>query len=353
MEKTAVDKYIVLAAVGDLILADQFFYLGIGIGSQIKKGKDPFCYVKNLLRKADIVVGNLECVLSNSSISPWLRRDIMRGNPDWAHILKDAGFTHLSVANNHAFQHGYKAFEEMVDALLKVSIFPVGVRGARAVEMEIGGLKIGISAFSLRPEQYFPRWITPYAVISERELLEYCEDFATKYDIPILSVHWGDEYASLPSIHQREIAISLFEKGVKLIIGHHPHVLQPIELKGNSLVAYSLGNFVSSMCQKRARKSVILLAKIGEKGIEQAEYIPVEIRGWGFPVLIQSKTEKIINTKIYVLPEAEYVDEVRRSQIEFKSELLLWFLKNFWRYPFLSMLKIAINVLRRKAGDRW
>ena len=82
----------------------------------------------------------------------------------------------------------------------------------------------------------------------------------TKADVVIVSMHWGSEYVFTPGAQQKEIAGHLASLGVNLVVGHHPHVVQPVQMVKDTLVIYSLGNFISS--QKELFKLIGLMVSL-------------------------------------------------------------------------------------------
>ena len=121
---------IILTAVGDISLGDSPKSLGFGVKSKIKSKSADFIFenIKNQL-KGDIVFGNLETVLSEKGLKLYdFYSEQLRGAPEYASALSNAGFTLLSVANNHAMQHGAEAFWESVDSLKSNNISVAGVK---------------------------------------------------------------------------------------------------------------------------------------------------------------------------------------------------------------------------------
>jgi poly-gamma-glutamate synthesis protein (capsule biosynthesis protein) len=100
-------------------------------------------------------------------------------------------------------------------------------------------------------------------------------------DVVVVSVHWGAEFDPVPTDRQRELASAAVEAGADLVVGHHPHVLQPIEVTTKptgrtALVAYSLGNFLFDQHTRGAEKSVILLCEFSSAGLQSASAVPAK-----------------------------------------------------------------------------
>jgi poly-gamma-glutamate synthesis protein (capsule biosynthesis protein) len=347
-------------AVGDIMLGDHPHFMGIGIGSRLRKGKliDPFEHVKPILRKSDIVLGNLETVLSEKTNRFGLNRMDMRGEPSWAKLLSEAGFNVISVANNHAMQHGIDAWYESADNLRNVGISVLGTKKEPIIILELKGIRIGILGFSLRPPQY-GHLSPPYCLSSAEEVQEMVNQAKKTTDIVILSLHWGDEYSSRPSLEQIQIGESLIQSGASLIIGHHPHVLQGIEQKGNGIIAYSLGNFVSDMVARRSRETAILSLYLSKKGNEEFKLIPVRIGKDSCPHLLEAEEDESwkalieqynaslsLSKKAEIQPE--YQKEIKRSIKEFRHEFLKWLIHNWQRYPISTLFWIISGFIMRK-----
>ena len=163
----------------------------------------PFEHVAPVLRDGHIIFGNLACVLSNNNfVKGRLSSLQLRGSPDSANGLKQAGFNVVSVTNNHSMDHGIEAFEETIETLRVRNIMPVGL-------IDSSGNCI------------------PHVVQRAGVFL-----------------HWGNEYIQRPSPEQVRLAHTLIDNGADIISGHHPHCLQGIENYKSRLIVYSLGNFV-------------------------------------------------------------------------------------------------------------
>ncbi len=200
------------------------------------------------LTDGDIVFGNLEGPASDKG------RDLdnlwsFRMPPVVISVLKEAGFNVLSLANNHAGDWGREAFHDTVVRLETEDILPVGIfandQEAEPVIQEIKGTTFGWFGFT----DLGPEWLSegdgPIIGWAGRDdLFEVIREAAEKVDVLIVSFHFGDEYQTLPNARQRYLAEMAIESGAKIIIGHHPHVIQPTEYYKDGLVAYSLGNFI-------------------------------------------------------------------------------------------------------------
>lgn len=234
-----------IVAVGDLMLGDSSHFLGRGVGTHVRRhGADyPLLHIREHLDEADLFVGNLESPLSDSlGVNSWGR--VYRGAGVSARSLRLGRRTFLSLANNHILEHGPALLAETRDLLSAAGIDHAGLATDGGLAQAETTLWLGDrSAQALAVS--LVRDITHRRVDSgeiEKWLVDRLR--AGSADFRMVSLHWGDEYMHAPSPEQRRLAKKLADAGAHLVVGHHPHVLQPVERMGDTVVAYSLGNFL-------------------------------------------------------------------------------------------------------------
>ena len=208
----------------------------------------------------DFLAGNLETVFAGT-VSETGKKLKYSGYPMFntpdslADVLKDLGFDLLTLANNHIFDKGSAGAKRTAEVLDSADLTWTGlgfgeIPSNDAVILENGGIKAAFINHSYG-SNLFPKSNDVHLnLINEKDLtasLERAKSFSP--DIIIACFHWGNEYHLKPNIHQKKAADIAFNNGADLIIGTHPHVLQPVEVKNLSgdfkAVAWSLGNFVS------------------------------------------------------------------------------------------------------------
>ena len=230
--ETTETREIILAFVGDVMLdrAVEQKILSKGGGDF----KFPFLLIAKDLERYDFLFGNLEGPISDEGVNVGSKYSF-RMDPKAVYGLKFAGFDALSVANNHSADFGKRAFDETLELLTSVDIIPVGdVSDPKFLNVK--GLKIAIVAFSDFPG---------FGLRAEDEIIKDNISLARKSaDIVVASFHFGEEYQKLPSSRQRKIVELAVDYGADLIVGHHPHVPQPLEKYKDAYIAYSLGNFI-------------------------------------------------------------------------------------------------------------
>lgn len=234
-----------LIAVGDVCLAQ-------GVETEMDRhGRGfPFAAMKKTLRTADISFGNLECCLASHG-QPVPKQYNFRGRPRGALALSEAGFTVVSLANNHSLDYGKVALAETVDNLEKQHVTPVGagrtLADARSLRIiTIRGVKVGFLAYlGLFPAVVPLREGEPGVAMADPVVIKReVEAARKKVDFLIVSVHAGKEYTFVHTARQAEIAHTAIDAGADLVIGHHPHVVQDVETYKGKQIFYSLGNFV-------------------------------------------------------------------------------------------------------------
>lgn len=341
-----------LKAVGDIMLGDHPVCFGHGVRSKIRAHgfnyifRDVFSYLSN----SDILFGNLEVVLSDTGYDlNNIANAELRGELWYAKGLASVGFTVMSVANNHAMQHGRYAFDDTVNVLRQNDIFPLGLdcKGkTNCFILNKSNIEIAMLAYSLRPERFCSD-ITPYTIGKREDILRDVSEYKRDSRIVVVSLHWGEEYLNYPSIKQIDFAHGIIDAGANLILGHHPHVLQGIEHYKNGYIAYSLGNFIFDKWQTNPRETMILDCTINEKGIKSVEHIPVFINRNYQPQIISGmladrlklKMDRYtnhINNMVWDDTEnkmEEYRRSAERAYQKFRIASYLYFIRNFYKYP--------------------
>ena len=212
--------------------------------------------VEPLIHGADIAFANLETPVAPRSGEPG-RPFRFNAPAELPAALRASGFTVLSTANNHAYDQGSAGVVETLERLRAEQLVPVGTGATRAEAEQaqvvtVKGLRVAFLGFTdlyninLNDKAGGP-WVRGLDPTAAADAVRAARAAA---DVVVVSVHWGAEYRHDPLPRQREVAGRLCEAGADLILGTHPHVLQPVEMvvrgPNRTLVAYSLGNFVSN-----------------------------------------------------------------------------------------------------------
>lgn len=267
-------------------------------------------FAKPWIEQADYAVVNLETTFA--------------GGPDYSGFpafntpdalgdaLKDAGFDLVSTANNHCLDRGYDGMVRTLDVLDNLGLAHVGTyRSAveRAAQngvhvADVGGIKIvflsytyGTNGIPLSKSHPDTVNLLHTDYMSEAQVLDtarIADDLAAAEalspDLIAVIVHWGVEYQTTQNEHQEEIADFLFDHGADVILGSHPHVLQPMETRTltdrdgtthTGFVCWSLGNFISSQNDEYTDTTVVLNLELtknpntGATDVTKVGYVPL------------------------------------------------------------------------------
>jgi poly-gamma-glutamate capsule biosynthesis protein CapA/YwtB (metallophosphatase superfamily) len=208
--------------------------------------------IADILSRADVVVGNLECALTKAPTGGAPGKCKLHGDIGWARMLKRAGMDVLSLANNHLMDYGKEGLLSTIEALRNAGLRHVGA-GANRHEacapllLEVAGRRVAFlarSAVVVSSPSYAGENVPGVASLEPDDTVAAIRASRSQADIVVVLIHWGIEEYSYPSPTQRELARRLVDAGADVILGHHPHVLQGIEHCGSGVVAYSLGNFL-------------------------------------------------------------------------------------------------------------
>lgn len=239
----------------------QIFFLGDialngGYELLVREGREQSlaAAIERLLEGSDLTIGNLEGPLTNckSDSPPW--RFCLHGNPGYAGVLASAGIGAVSLANNHAMDHGPEGLRETQEVLDAAGIkyFGAGLSLAEArklLQLTVRGVRVGILAYCDVPTRS-PLYAGPDRPgVAPTQRVPLFDDIARakqNCDVLIVCMHWGQENVDEPAPKHRRLAREMIAAGVTLVVGHHPHVLQGTERVAAGAVAYSLGNFTFS-----------------------------------------------------------------------------------------------------------
>ncbi|MFW5868930.1 MAG: CapA family protein [Armatimonadota bacterium] len=242
-----------MVAVGDVMLDRGVWRLiqANGFQSILKK-------VREDLRSADITFANLECPLATSG--PHAPSDcIFRADPRAVDVLLDGGVDVVTLANNHTLDAGVAGLMSTLDHLDRAGIAYCGAAREREAAwepclFEVNDVTLGFVGCTDLSFQH-GSWAkvddaTTKFAERVRSAKEQCE-------LLVVTLHWGNEYQSVPTERQRTVAHAAVEAGADLVIGHHPHTLQGIGSHHGSPILYSVGNFVFDQREGERMESAI------------------------------------------------------------------------------------------------
>lgn len=270
-----------LVAVGDIMMH----------GAQIKSGYNPtiktynydnfFTEVKGILSSGDWIIGNLETTLSGPETG-YTGYPLFNAPDPLADAIKKAGFNIISTTNNHSLDRGEKGVLKTLENVKKRGLIPIGTatsakEAAKITIVEKNNISMAILGYSYgtngipipKGKNYLVSLINPQKITQD-----ITKARQAGVDLVTVILHFGLEYQRQPSAEQKALVKQLVNAGADIILGSHPHVVQPyqiIEKTGKSekpkkaVVIYSMGNFISNQREKYRDLGVIFKVKVLKK----------------------------------------------------------------------------------------
>lgn len=248
-----------------------------------------FTYIAPEVTSADYAVCNLEVPLGGGP--SYTGYPCFSAPDSYAQALKDAGFDLFLTANNHCLDRRDRAARRTLTALDSLGVDHIGTFHDAAEREKlvpfiknINGFKIGFLNYTYGTNGIEPNDGVEVALIErDRMTHEIRKTREAGAEIVVVTIHWGVEYVLLQNKNQENIANFLVDQGVDLIIGGHPHVIQPMKVVRNEkegkdvLLVYSLGNFISNMKTADTRGGALVRAIIerdadGKAYFKEANY---------------------------------------------------------------------------------
>jgi hypothetical protein len=307
--------------------------------------------VRNTLQSYDYVVANLESVLSQArgGEEDTLNLVLNRGSPKAATAIKRGGIHLLTLANNHIFDYGERGLDNTIAALDAVGLAHCGTRRKSVHVQEQNGRSYAFLSWSLVPDRVEARDFynvtdTLGPIIAElRETRPHADKI-------ILALHAGNEFVGQPSQAFQRQCHELIDAGADVILGNHPHVLQPIDRYKHGLIAYSLGNFVFCSWSLPCRTGMVLGASVDDAQwigcsffeIDRRTYAPILI---GDEARIRALAQHVSSPR--PLSSEAYLREVRKLRLEYRRSTLAHVLKNLYRTKWRSDLA-SLAITRSK-----
>ena len=273
----------VLLATGDVIPARSVNVQTVGEKGFIW----PFAKTVDILKNADITFANLETPLLSSCIAT-TEGMAFCGSPGNVAGLTFAGIDIVSLANNHAYNYGKEGIMETKRLLEQNSIAVTGVDGP--LVQNVRGIMFAFLGYN---DITTPQ---PGVANTDEERIQREIASAKKLaDIVIVTYHWGVEYQAQPDERQKYLGHFTIDAGADLVIGNHPHWIQPIEFYKGKLITYAHGNFVfDQMWSEETKKGVIGRYIFYDKELIDVEYLPVYIENFGQPSFLEGEEKRVI-----------------------------------------------------------
>lgn len=312
--------------------------------------------VKGVLASCDYVVANLETPLTTQKRPIGGKSAYLKGRPEDVELLKALNITHVTLANNHAYDYGKQGLLDTISVLEEngVEWYGVNDKTGSISDSDNSLALMGYCCYSTNGMGLDEK--PPY--INELDPKRVEKDISEalfKEMFPVVSFHWGQEHVHYPNYDHVELSRRLCENKAILIHGHHPHVIQGIEEYGASLVAYSLGNFCfDDVYTKKSRfpliklsqanqESFVLIANFKNNKVESYGIVPFSFYEGQYKIDDSIAEELREYSDFLETPEDEYIRKRSSDLQKYLNDRkqmrdLSWYLKrlNFESFRIIS-----------------
>jgi poly-gamma-glutamate capsule biosynthesis protein CapA/YwtB (metallophosphatase superfamily) len=239
--------------------------------------------IAGLFSSADIAFVNLESPFSDRG-RPVEEGMVFKAEPEMIESLRVAGIDVVSTANNHARDRGNYGIEYTLDLLAKAGIAAVGTgvtaeAAHQGTVLDRNGVRFGFLAYTFdQSNGNYPDSDDRIAMLDADRMAADVKDMLARAEVVTVSMHAGWEYSRKPNPWQEKFARAAIDAGASIVVGHHPHVTQPVESHANGLIFYSLGNLVFDQFQRKEtqRGAIADVRFIGNRIVSYG-MIPIQI----------------------------------------------------------------------------
>lgn len=245
-----------------------------------------FSYTLPYLQESDYTTGNFESpIVIKDGYNQADKFIHLSAKPEAAKAIKKVGFDSVNLANNHLKDYGKQGLIDTLHTFAKNKVETVGAgrdsKEASKISYEtVKGIKIATLGISdILPKEFSTKKDRSGILPADPDLFfPLVAKAKQNSDLVIVHIHWGVEYDSGYHPRQKDIGHALVDAGADLVVGHHPHVLEPVEVYKNGVIFYSLGNFIFDQGWSRTRESVLVQYKLLQDGQARIELNPMFIR---------------------------------------------------------------------------
>ena len=285
-----------LAAIGDVMCHNTQYKDAYNSSTDSYDFSYVFEDIQTYIQSADISIGSLETTFAGKDRG-YSNYPTFNSPEQLAYDLSEMGLDVLSTAGNHALDKGFSGLSNTLDVLDDANISHSGTYRSQedrdsALIKDVKGVKVAILSYTYGTNGIPVPSDKEFCVnLIDKDLIKKDIENAKSQnaDVIISCMHWGIEYQTTPNDEQEDLANFLFENGVDIILGNHPHVLQPMEKRSVTLadgtvkdcfVVYALGNFICDQNSENTRNSIILNLDItknpdGKISIDKVDYVPI------------------------------------------------------------------------------
>ncbi|NEU30207.1 CapA family protein [bacterium LRH843] len=244
-----------------------------------------FRHVEPFFKESDYITGNFEHPVVLGDYEGLDKFIHLKTDAESVHTLERMNFTNVSLANNHTLDYGPQGLEDTIRTFEKSSVDFVGagrnLEDAKYISYEeVNGVTIATLGFS-------DSYVKGFRALDDRGgilvadpnlYMPLVHEANQQADLVIVHLHAGQEYDGAPSPRQVDMNKAIADAGADIIIGHHPHVLMPVDVYNDTLIMYSLGNFIFDQGWSRTRDSVLAQYQLEADGTGKLILNPMRIR---------------------------------------------------------------------------
>jgi poly-gamma-glutamate synthesis protein (capsule biosynthesis protein) len=285
------EETITITATGDILMHNTV--IASGKQGDTYNYNHLFAPIKHLIEEGDYSSINLESAIAGPTTG-YTGYPVFNSPDDIANALKNSGFDLVVTASNHTLDRGYHGALRTLDVLRQAGLDTTGTfktpeEKSNFLIKDIRGVKVGYLAYSYdtngiplpKDKPYF------YNLLDRDKIISDISALRPNVDLLVLVLHWGVEYSPYPTEQQRKLAAEFFQKGADVILGSHPHVIQPMEtmqINGkDKFVIYSMGNSMGNQNGVERNSGVIIKLQFtknlsqGETRLSGVEFTPTYI----------------------------------------------------------------------------
>ncbi len=265
-QETTTRETITILATGDILMHNTVIASGQELDGY---NFDPlFASIKHITSDADYSIINLESALAGPDTG-YTGYPTFNSPDSLAKTIKDAGFDLVTTANNHILDRGYKGAMRTMDVLRQAGLDTTGTYKSQAEKdqfliKDIRGVKVGFLCYGYdtngiplpQDKPYF------YNLLDKDKIMADISTLRPQVDVLVLLLHWGVEYSPYPADQQVKLANQFFAQGADVILGGHPHVIEPAKIVNiggkKKFVIYSMGNSIGHQIGVERNSGVIV-----------------------------------------------------------------------------------------------
>ncbi|MDG4846979.1 CapA family protein [Peribacillus frigoritolerans] len=293
-----------------------------------------FRYMKPYFTNSDYVSGNYEHTALKEEVSNYKGADTpirLNSNTSGVAAVKDAGFSVVSLANNHMMDYEEQGLLDTIDEFKSADMHYVGV-GSNTAEAknsidyaDVNGVRVATLGFTDVYGKDAVSKSNKAGLLNSNpdllfEMIGKARDAKQgNADLVVVNMHWGQEYSTSTTDRQKDLAKAIIDAGADIIIGHHPHVLQSFDVYKDGIIFYSLGNFIFDQGWTRTKDSAMVQYHLANDGKATIDVVPLQIE----EATPRPATSSIDKSRVYRQLTKETSEKVQWSKKEDRIEITL------------------------------